>query len=359
MYNWLLIHIICIPALIFSWGCSEEYYSMDDYQFVEKVDIHVHINKRSNSALAEQAVDDNFRLISVNVDVFFPNVSIEEQRQAALRLTGQYPEQAAWLSTFTMDGWNNEEAWEENTLAGLEESFNQGAIGIKLWKNIGMEFRDEAGEFVMIDNPRFEPILDYVKDQKKSVLAHIGEPREAWLPLEEMKVHQGYFGNNPKYHMYLHPEFPSYQAIIESRDNLLDSYPDLKIVGAHLGSMEWSIDLMSEHLDKYPNFALEMAARMRHLYLASYEDYDKVRGFFITYQDQLIYSTDLSERPDSEAQQIRNRASNVWERDWEFFVTDHEMSDPGLESSFKGLQLPRKVIDKLYKKNAEKWFPEL
>lgn len=357
MGRYYIYKIICILLFTSLYGCSDEYYSLEDYRSVPKVDTHVHINK-ANSALAEQAIEDNFRLVSVNVDLFFPNVSIAEQQIASIGMKGRYPEQTDWLSTFEMHGWD-EPSWEDRTLSHLENTFEEGAIGIKLWKNIGMEFRDQNGEFIMVDNPRFKPVIDFVESRGKSVLAHIGEPREAWLPLEQMKLHRGYFSNNPQYHMYLHPEYPSYEDIIESRNNFLDAYPNLKVVGAHLGSMEWSIDMMSQHLDKYPNLALEMAARMRHMYLASSEDYEKVRDFFITYQDQLIYSTDISENPGSDPQQIRQRASEVWQRDWEFFVSENEMTDTAIDNPFKGLKLPKSVIDKLYKTNSEKWFPEL
>ncbi len=32
------------------------------------------------------------------------------------------------------------------------------------------------------------------------------------------------------------------------------------------------------------------------------------------------------------------------------------MHVPKVEGEFKGLKLPRKVVDKIYRKNAEKWF---
>ena len=44
-------------------------------------------------------------------------------------------------------------------------------------------------------------------------------------------------------------------------------------------------------------------------------------------------------------------------RDWKFFTTDEEMNSSGFEGAFKGLKLPKEVIDKIYRKNAEKWLP--
>lgn len=339
-------------------GCEEEYYSFDEYSSVNKIDIHVHINQ-TNSAVAHQAVKDNFRLINVNVDVYFPDYSIEIQREAAKAVQQNFPDNTVWLTAFSMDGWDDYDSWLENTFFYLEESFEQGAIGVKIWKNIGMEFQDESGEFIMIDHPGFDPIFEYLIENNIPVLGHLGEPREAWQPLEEMQMHQGYFSRNPQYHMYLHPEYPSYEAIMESRDNRLDKHPDLVFVGAHLGSMEWSLDVMSEHLDRYPNAAIEMAARMRHIYFEAEKNWDKTRDFFITYQDQLIYSTDLTENPGSDPEQAAARAHSVWVQDWQFFVTDNMMNDSGIDGEFNGLKLPKTVVDKLFSENAEKWFPPL
>lgn len=35
------------------------------------------------------------------------------------------------------------------------------------------------------------------------------------------------------------------------------------------------------------------------------------------------------------------------------------MEVPKVKGRFKGMKLPREVVDKIYTKNAEKWFPEL
>ena len=38
-------------------------------------------------------------------------------------------------------------------------------------------------------------------------------------------------------------------------------------------------------------------------------------------------------------------------------IRDEEMSVPYFSEKIKGLKLPKEVIDKIYRKNAEKWFP--
>ncbi|MEJ7587297.1 MAG: hypothetical protein WKI04_07015 [Ferruginibacter sp.] len=43
--------------------------------------------------------------------------------------------------------------------------------------------------------------------------------------------------------------------------------------------------------------------------------------------------------------------------DWEFFTSSDTMTSRDFDQSFKGLKLPKQVIDKLYRTNAEKWYP--
>ena len=141
------------------------------------------------------------------------------------------------LTAFTLAKWDSA-GWADEVIARLKNSFEKGALGIKLWKNIGMVYKDSAGKFIMIDNPSFDPVINYIINQDKTVMGHLGEPKNCWLPLDQMTVNndRNYFKNNPEYHMYLHPEYPSYEDQINARDRLVERHPDMRFVGAHLGS---------------------------------------------------------------------------------------------------------------------------
>jgi hypothetical protein len=47
----------------------------------------------------------------------------------------------------------------------------------------------------------------------------------------------------------------------------------------------------------------------------------------------------------------------VWRRDWRYFVTADSFAVPELDRPVRGLALPRAVVDKLYRFNAEKAYP--
>ncbi len=341
--------------LILVGGCSQDYYTESDFVSVKKMDTHMHLHSES-TALAELAKKDNFRLIDVSVDVpEYP--SVEEQERFSLHQISAFPQQVNYLTTFTLAHWDST-TWADETITKLESSFGKGALGIKIWKNIGMVYKDSVGNFIMIDNPRFDAVIQYIIDQNKMVMGHLGEPKNCWLPIEKMTVNndKNYFTNNPEYHMYLHPEYPSYEDQINARDRFLSRHPDMRFVGAHLGSLEYDTDSLAKRLDKFPNMAVDMAARVAHLQYQSQKDRKKVRDFIIKYQGRLIYGSDSEISNSSNPEETRKQVHSRWLADWKYFVTDQSMTIDEVDGEFQGLKLPKEVIENIYYNNAVKWF---
>jgi predicted TIM-barrel fold metal-dependent hydrolase len=56
-------------------------------------------------------------------------------------------------------------------------------------------------------------------------------------------------------------------------------------------------DSLAIRFDHYPNFSVDMAARIEHIKQQSRESYKKVRDFFIHYQDRILYGTDMEVCP--------------------------------------------------------------
>ncbi len=155
--------------------------------------------------------------------------------------------------------------------------------------------------------------------------------------------------------MYKHPGLPSYEDQIRARDNRLAKNPKLKFVGAHLGSLEWNVDSLAARLDKYPNFAVDMAARIVHLEVQAAKNPQKVRDFIIKYHNRLLYATDLFVDENTKPVDAKRASHDTWMSDWKFFVTDETLTSKDFDASFKGLKLPKEVVDDIYKKNAESW----
>lgn len=351
----ITIYAVSCIALTLCSCATEDYYTIEDFYEVKKVDTHTHPNTE-NIALVDQAKDDNFIILAVNVDApHYP--SLDEQKRFALIQKKASPEHVDFLTTFSLADWNSPD-WANQTIDRLKDGFDKGALGIKLWKNIGMVYKDSAGNFIMIDNPRFDPVINFIIEQDKTIMAHLGEPKNCWLPIDSMTVNgdRNYFKNHPEYHMFLHPENPSYEEQIAARDRFVERHPDMRFVGAHLGSLEWNVDELAKRLNKFPNMAVDMAARISHLQYQSRLNREKVRDFLIKYKDRLIYATDTGISETSDPDDIKNGLHNTWLADWKYFVTDEMMTSGQVNGEFQGLKLPKDVIDHIFYKNATKWF---
>ncbi len=336
-----------------------EYYTAADFNTVEKIDAHVHFNTDS-MIFIQQAEEDNFRLLTINLDDVNEPPPMEVQQKFALQQVRAFPHRIAYATTFSIRNFNTPD-WQQQTIAYLKNSFSSGAIAVKIYKVIGMSLKDKDGKMVMIDDARFDPVIDFIEQNHIPVLGHLGEPKNCWLPVEKMTIQgdKNYYTRNPAYHMFLHPELPSYESQMAARDHMLEKHPNLKFIGAHLGSLEWDTDELARRLDKFPNMAVDMAARVSHLQWQAAKNRQKVYDFMIKYQDRLIYATDMGVDNDTNPAAFKNSSHVTRIREWQFFATDEEMSGPDFKGSFRGLKLPKSVIDKIYRENAKKWYPGL
>ncbi|MCK4921596.1 MAG: amidohydrolase family protein [Bacteroidales bacterium] len=326
----------------------------DLYHEMTKIDVHVHI-RTENTEIMDLAEAEGFKLLTLNTKSH-SQVYIDSQMVFAKAMKEKYPEKISYITTFSMENFEDPD-WADDVILKLKKDFEEGAIGVKIWKDIGMTFRDSMGNFVFIDDPMFDPIIDFIIENDKTVVAHIGEPKNCWLPLDSMTVNNNkrYYESHPEYHMYLHPDYPSYEKLIESRDNLLAKNPDLRFVGAHLGSLEWSVDELALRLDKYPNLAVDMSARVGDL---QFQEREKVKAFVIKYQDRLLYGTDIGITVEDNIESRLASYENRWKSDWKYFSTNETMTSRNFDKPFNGLELDEDILRKIYFSNAMKWYPE-
>lgn len=338
-------------------GCSGSFYSEADFSGIKKVDSHIHINS-SDGVFEEQAIADNFFLVTLNVD-HGDSANIRSQFDFAAASAKRYPGRVFFGPTFLFDtaGWGTS-GWSSRIIEQLGKDISAGAVTVKIWKNVGMAVRDRKGKFIMADDPAIDPVYEFIRDKGLPLTAHLGEPRNCWLPLDKMTVtsDSSYFARNPQYHMFLHPDYPSYEDQIYARDRLLEKHPDLKFIGCHLGSLEWNVDSLARRLDKFPNMVVDMSARICHLQYQSAKDRKRVRDFCIKYQDRLLYGTDVGYSGSNNPDGFRKRMHETWLDDWKYFTSDETMTSGKFRGEFTGLKLPRKVIDKIYRENAMKWY---
>jgi len=347
---------LIIASFVFT-GCRSDYYSEKDYKTVLKIDSHVHLNT-GNGFFEDQAAKDNFLLLTISVD-HSDSTAVQQQLEASIKTIQKHPGKVFYGATFYFDttSWGTD-AWSKRTVYHLKKNIAGGTVAVKLWKNIGMTVKDRTGKFIMVDDPGLKPVIDLIISNNLPVTGHLGEPLNCWLPLNKMTVSSdsSYFAENPQYHMFLHPEYPSYEDQIMARDHLLELHPDLIFIGCHLGSLEWSVDELARRLDKFPNMAVDMAARICHLQYQSSKDREKVRDFCIKYQDRLLYGTDLSDGDSGDGEKLSTWIHSTWIDDWKYFTSNEKMTSDKFRGTFTGLQLPKEVVRKIYSGNAVRWY---
>jgi len=335
----------------------QSYYTREDFQSVLKIDAHVHINSDKGN-FENQALKDKFKLITLCVD-HSDSGSVEKQLGYALQSARKYPGSVFYGATFYFDtlGWGTEN-WSKKVIAHLTSDIAGGAVSVKLWKNIGMTVKDRNGKFIMVDDQGIKPVIDFITGKHLPISGHLGEPRNCWLPLNEMTVSSdsSYFAENPQYHMFLHKEYPTYDDQINARDHLLEKNPEMKFIGCHLGSLEWNVDELARRLDKYPNMAVDLSARICHLQYQSAKDRNRVRDFCIRYQDRLLYGTDMGDNGTNDGEGLARQVHETWLDDWKYFTSKDEMTSDKFRGKFEGLQLSKEVVNKIYSENAIRWY---
>jgi predicted TIM-barrel fold metal-dependent hydrolase len=238
-----------------------------------------------------------------------------------------------------------------NAIAGIDKAFRDGAVAVKLWKNVGMEIKNTNGNYILPDDPALTPIYRDIAAHHKTLIMHIADPDTAWLPPTTKAPDTRYYQEHPEWYMYRIPGSPSKDQILNARDHVLDRNPDLKIVGAHLGSMESDLPRLAADLDRHPNFAVDLTARMPYIMML---DRNQAIAFLTKYQDRLIYGTDDTAYPGADIAQVVRDEENGYARDWRFLATDARLSSRGIET--RGLALPESILQKIYHDNAVRWY---
>ena len=319
---------------------------------LEPIDAHAHVfevDPAFNAMLKQLHV----RLMDILVvdDQGTRHKDLKAESQAAWKFVKSSGGQAVECTTF--DPYKvNQPGFVQGANKWLDSEFAQGAVAVKLWKNVGMEIKDAKGNYILPDDPVFAPIYKNIAAHHKTLVAHVADPHSSWMPMDPASPDYSYYKDNPVWYMYDKPHPASKEQILAARDHVVEQNPDLRVVGAHLGSMEADFHQLAEHLDRYPNFAVDMAARMPYLML---QPRPEMIAFLTKYQDRLIYATDLGYYPKEDVQAAVKEWQEYYARDWRYLATNDTLEYKG--KRVQGLALPDAVLKKLYHDNAAKWFP--
>ena len=317
-----------------------------------RIDAHTHFFAEQKPVLD---LLERLSVTAVNicvVDRYDPGFETAPPQHAMARRLAQVSHgRMPWVATFDDSGFA-EPGFAARVLADVDRALAEGAIGVKVYKSLGMELRHAGGAYLLPDDPLLAPVFAGLAERGATVYAHIAEPIAAWQALDPSSPDYVYYEKKPPWYVYGRPDVPSKERILAARDRVLETHPTLRVVGCHLGSMEEDVDDIARRLDRYPNFAVDTAARIVHLMLQPRE---KVRAFFLRYPDRVLYGTDLGIMPGQDPQKVARRLEADYARDWSYFATDATLEVRGRQ--VRGLALPEEVLRRLFRDNALRWVP--
>ena len=253
----------------------------------------------------------------------------------------RYPKRFRYCTSFSITHFD-EPGYADGVIAKLGRDVDDaGAVAVKIWKDLGMMLQDGGGRYVFCDDPRFAPVFDFIAAQGLVLVAHLADPRAAWLPLDPDSPHYGYYSRHPEFHWYGRTGVPSHDEILEHRAALLSRYPGLRMVACHLASLEHDVRDVAAFLDAFPNAAVDVAGRWADLMR---QDDDVVHEFFRTYQDRILFGTDWEVDASTFSADPAQRASQIAARRRPFAAMYRYFEEQ--------LDLPEETLRKFYWQNA-------
>ena len=233
----------------------------------------------------------------------------------------------------------------ENNLNILRAAKKAGAIGLKVYKGLGLTDTDNQGNRIAVNDPRIDPIWAECGKLGFPVLIHSAEPASFWKPKD--KNNERWLELKQKPSRYRDPEkVPSFESILAEQHDVFGKHPNTTFINAHLGWMGNDLDRLGKHLEHYPNVVTEIGAVLAELGRQP----RRARRFFIDYQDRVLFGKD--------AYKVSEYYTyfRVLETDDEYF--DYYRKRHAFWKMY-GLALPDTVLKKVYYKNALRLFPHI
>ena len=136
----------------------------------------------------------------------------------------------------------------------LRRSAAAGARGLKVWKTLGLGFRDAAGELLLPDDERAAPVFEAAGELGLPVLIHTADPPAFFDPVDRHNERLEELLAHPEW-SFCGPEFPSHERLMESFESMVAAHPRTIFVGAHLAGNAEDLAWLGSLLDRRPNLS--------------------------------------------------------------------------------------------------------
>jgi len=266
----------------------------------------------------------------------------ERLKETLAALDTAHPGRFLTFALINFDGLDDPK-WGEREAARLEESFKAGAKGLKFHKTLGLAYRYKNGKLVTVDDPQLNPVWEMCAKYGRPVVIHIADPAAFFTPLDRFNERWHELNEHPNW-LFYGEKFPQRQELLDQLHRVIARHPKTTFINTHFGNNAEDLASVAEKLDKYPNMFIDFDARISELGRQPYT----ARKFFLKYQDRIMFGTDTTPRRDAYRVYFR-----FLETEDEYFDCSASHHRQGFWNIY-GINLPPDVLDKIYRRNAER-----
>ncbi|MFT4153707.1 amidohydrolase family protein [Parafilimonas sp.] len=261
---------------------------------------------------------------------------------SALAKYGRYPKRFALWCCFDYTGYGTP-GWQKHAVEELEKCYKKGAKGVGELGDKGdgeIYSAPVKGYGLHIDDVQMKPLLAKCAELHMPVSIHVAE--DEWMYEIPDSTNDGLMNAFIWHVDTMKAGRLGHDALIQSLANAARDNPNTIFIACHYANSCSNLQVLGDMLDKYPNLYADIAARYAEI--APVPRY--AAAFIIKHQDKLLYGTDNS----PEDRMYLNTFRILESADEHFY--EPEMLH--YHWALYGLNLPAAVLEKLYRKNAEK-----
>jgi len=251
------------------------------------------------------------------------------------------------FATFCHVDWTaaQDRGFGEHLAASLRGSLSRGAAGLKVWKDLGLRIRDGRGDLLFPDDPRLSPLWEAAAEMGVPVAIHIGDPVAFFDPADQQNERLEERLAHPDW-SFADPGFPRFDRLMETLEGLVAENLATTFVGVHMGGYAENLGWVERMLHTYPNFHVDIAARLAELGRQP----RATRDLFLRHSDRILFGTDVFP-PRAEEYAIHFRFLETAD---EYFSYSTEEIPPQGRWAIYGLELPHEILRKVYSENARR-----
>ncbi len=229
----------------------------------------------------------------------------------------------------------------------IDKAHATGISHLKIFVGPMFQFFTRNKSFFRINDSRLDSVYSQIENYDMTVLIHVADPDISYM--KKYKNKQKYGSKTER---------------INDFSDMLDKFPKIRMISAHLGCLPEDVDKLGDLLERHPQLYVDTAST-RWMIRELGKNVSRSKEWLEKYQDRILFGSDLGNFEfNLKFFMSKKRREYYWgSRYWSqrlFWETSHQTPLPFKDKDnpegtiIKGLNLSESTLKKLYFGNASK-----